>query len=98
MTEAFVNGVVDRSAGSGRGRFELEQGGALAFADYRVDGGRMIIPHVEAAPELRGAGAAGRLMEGVVDAARRRGLKIAPLCPYADSWMRRHRETADLRA
>jgi predicted GNAT family acetyltransferase len=37
-------------------------------------------------------------MEGLVDAARQRGLKIVPLCPYADAWMRKHPEAADLRA
>jgi hypothetical protein len=93
MPAAFKNGVTD----TGR-TFQLEQDGAVAFADYREDSGRLIIPHVEAAHALRGTGAAARLMEGVVDAARQRGLKIVPLCPYADAWMRKHPETADLRA
>jgi len=93
MSESFANGVTD----TGR-RFELAEGGALAFADYSVREGRMIVPHVEAAHELRGTGAAGRLMAGVMDAARRRNLKIVPLCPYADAYMRRNPETADLRA
>lgn len=93
MTETFANGVVDDGA-----RFLLEENGAQAFADYRADGGRLILPHVEAAHSLRGTGAAGRLMEGVIDAARKRELKIVPLCPYADAWMRRRPETADLRA
>ena len=93
MSETFANGVID----TGRA-FELTENGALAFADYREQDGRLLVPHVEAAHALRGSGAAGRLMEGLVDAARQRGLKIVPLCPYADAWMRRHPETADLRA
>ena len=93
MADTFANGVTD----TGR-RFELRERGELALADYREQDGRMIVPHVEAAHALRGTGAAGRLMEGVVDAARRRGLKIVPLCPYADAWMRRHPETENLRA
>ena len=93
MAETFANGVTD----TGR-RFELSEQGALAFADYRVQEGRMIVPHVEAAHALRGTGAAGRLMAGVMDAARQRGLKVVPLCPYADAYMRRNPETADLRA
>lgn len=93
MAQTFTNGVTDAG-----GSLVLEQDGALAFADYRTEDGRMIIPHVEAAHTLRGTGAAGRLMAGVVDAARQRGLKIVPLCPYADAWMRKHPETADLRA
>jgi predicted GNAT family acetyltransferase len=93
MPDTFANGVVDTGDS-----FELTENGARAFADYRADSGRMIVPHVEAAHSLRGTGAAGRLMEGLVDAARQRGLKIVPLCPYADSWLRRHPEHADLRA
>ena len=93
MAESFANGVVDDGQ-----RFVLTQDGEEAFADYRVQEGRLILPHVEAAHALRGTGAASRLMEGVMEAARSRGLKVVPLCPYADAYMRRHPETADLRA
>jgi len=46
----------------------------------------------------RGAGTAGRLMQGVVAAARAENLKITPLCGYAAAWLKRHPETADLLA
>ena len=92
-SESYANGVIDTGS-----RFELEENGLLAFADYAVREGRLIVPHVEAAHALRGTGAAGRLMAGVMDAARKRNLKVVPLCPYADAWMRRNPDTADLRA
>ena len=95
MAEALANGVGDNAE---RRRFELFEQGSIAVADYRVQEGRMILPHVEAAHALRGTGAAGRLMEGVFDAARRRGLKVVPLCPYADAYIRRHPQHEDLRA
>ena len=82
----------------GQSRFELEEDGLIAFADYVRTGERMIIPHVEAPVALRGTGAAGRLMEGVLAAARGQGLKVVPSCPYADAYMRRHKEWEDLRA
>ena len=53
---------------------------------------------MEAAPPLRGTGAAGRLMEGVVAHARARKLKIIPVCGYAVSWFRRHPEHGDILA
>jgi predicted GNAT family acetyltransferase len=90
-----VSGVVDNPA---RRRFELEEAGHLAFADYRREPGRLVIPHVEAAPELRGTGAAGRLMEGVLAVVRAEGLKVLPLCSYADAYIRRHKEHQDLLA
>ena len=59
--------VTDNTA---RHRFELEEAGEIAFANYRRDGQTLVIPHVEAALALRGTGAAGRLMQGVVEIAR----------------------------
>ena len=88
-----MSDVIDNPA---RRRFELEEQGQLAFADYRRADGRLIIPHVEAAPGLRGTGAAGRLMEGVLAAARAEGLRVLPLCSYAAAYIRRHPEHQDL--
>lgn len=85
--------VIDNAAES---RFELEEDGALAYAEYRREPGRLVIPHVFAPPVLRGAGTAGRLMEGVAAAARAEGVRILPVCSYAAAWLRRHREHADV--
>ncbi len=81
-----------------RRRFELVEQGQVAFADYRREAGRLVIPHVEAPVALRGGGTAGRLMEGVVAHARAEGVKIVPICSYAAAWLRRHPEYADLSA
>lgn len=81
-----------------RQRFELIEEGKLAFADYRRDGMRLILPHVEADPALRGRGTAGRLMAGVMQHARSQGLKVTPVCGYAAAWMERHPEYRDLLA
>lgn len=79
-------------------RFELEEDGHLAWADYHRSGDVLVIPHVEADPALRGSGAAGRLMEGMLAQARAGGLKVRPLCAYAAAYIRRHREHHDLLA
>jgi predicted GNAT family acetyltransferase len=80
------------------GRFELLEQGQTAYADYRQTPDRMIIDYVFSPQALRGQGTAGRLMEGVVAAARERKLKITPLCGYAAVWLKRHTEAADLLA
>ena len=82
----------------GKSRFELEEQGLVAFADYRLQGDRRVIPHVEAPPALRGTGAAGRLMAGMLAAVRERGLKVVPVCPYAAAYIQRHAEYQDLLA
>lgn len=81
-----------------RHRFELEEDGEIAFADYRLQGDTVVLPHVEAPPALRGTGAAARLMEGALSIIRGRGQRVTPLCSYADAYIRRHREWQDLLA
>jgi predicted GNAT family acetyltransferase len=78
-------------------RFELPVGDQVVFANYRRRPGQLSITHVEAPVNLRGSGAAGRLMQGMLDLARAEEVKVLPLCSYARAWMERHPEYADLR-
>ncbi len=71
-------------------RYELETNGLLSFADYRREPGRLVIPHVETDPALRGQGAAGRLMAKVAETARAEDLRITPICSYAAAWLKRN--------
>ncbi len=58
-----------------RSRFELDVDGQTVFARYVRQGSTLVIPYVEAPPALRGTGAAGQLMAGVMEIARAEGLK-----------------------
>ena len=71
-------------------RYELDVGGQIVFALYRRDGATLYIRHVEAPVPLRGTGAAGRLMHGIMEIAAREKLHVVPLCSYAAAWIRRH--------
>ena len=77
-------------------RFELPVDDQVVFANYRRQPGRLVITYVEAPPALRGTGAAGRLMRGVLEEARAEQVKVLPLCGYARAWMLRHPEYRDL--
>jgi uncharacterized protein len=90
-----MNGVVDNA---NKGRFEMEEGGLVAFANYQRRGSVLVIPHVEAPPALRGTGAAGRLMAGLLALVRERGERIVPTCSYAAAYMRQHKDQQDLLA
>ena len=79
-----------------RQRYEMDEQGMTSWADYRLAGDRLYIDHVESPPALRGTGAAGRLMEALAEDARRKGLKITPICGYAAAWLRRHKTYSDL--
>ena len=87
------NDVKDNEA---RKRFELEVESQIVFANYRLEGDTLFINYVESPQALRGSGAAGKLMEGVMKIARDRKLKVVPICSYAVSWIRRHEEYQDL--
>jgi predicted GNAT family acetyltransferase len=77
-------------------RFELEENGLKAWAEYRVRDGKYVLPHVEADLPLRGTGAAGRLMQQIVDHARSHQLVLEPRCSYARAWFQRHPEAQDV--
>lgn len=79
-----------------KNRFELEENGLLAWADYRIRDGKYLLPHVEAEPPLRGTGTAGRLMQQIVDHTRVHQLVLEPRCHYARLWFQRHPEAVDV--
>jgi predicted GNAT family acetyltransferase len=88
-----MTGVTDNAAAQ---RYELDVDGQTVFALYRRDGDTVAIRHVEAPVALRGTGAAGRLMAGIMAIARAEHLRVTPLCSYAAFWLQRHPEHHDL--
>lgn len=79
-----------------KNRFEYAINDAVVIANYRKDGGVLYIDYVEAPEVLRGTGAAGKIMKEIMDAARKDGLKVVPVCGYAATWIQRHGEYADI--
>ena len=77
-------------------RYEMDEHGLTSWADYRREGQRLYIDHVESPMALRGTGAAGRLMAALSADARSKSLRITPICGYAAAWLRRSREFGDL--
>lgn len=83
----------------GEARFEIEERGHTAYADYSLEQDNVLTIRYVFAPEaLRGSGAAGRLMQGITEIAAARNLKILPICGYAAAWLRKHQEYKDLMA
>ena len=85
------------SDNTAKNRFEYQVDNATAFANYHVKNETLYIEYVEAPPELRGTGAAGKLMQYVMDTARSQNQKVIPICGYAATWITRHPEYHDLR-
>ncbi len=77
-------------------RFELDADGHTAVAYYRLSPGVITFTHTEVAPEVSGRGIGSRLVRGVLDIARTRGLKVAPRCSFVGNYIARHPEFMDL--
>lgn len=73
-------------------RFEIVLDGAVAVAEYQVDGRRMIFTHTEVPPAFRGRGLAEKLVLAGLRAARDRGLEIIPQCSYVAGVLAKHPE------
>ena len=71
-------------------RYELRLESTMAIADYRLDGNRLSIMHVEVPEALRGKGIAAELMAHIVKDAKERNLTIIPVCPYAATYLKRN--------
>jgi predicted GNAT family acetyltransferase len=77
-------------------RFELDAGGVTAFMNYRLADGTIALLHTETPPQARGQGIASQLVEGVLEAARARGLKVIPRCAFVRAYIAEHPQVRDL--
>ena len=77
-------------------RFELDVGGALAFANYRLTPSSVIITHTETPFALRGRGIASELVRGALQLIRADGLKVIAGCGFVVDYLRKHPEFSDL--
>ena len=80
-----------------RRRFEIDLGdGSFAFADYHLLTGKIMFTHTEVPEAHEGKGLGSALIRAGLGAARRRGLKVIPICPFFAAYMQKHAEAQDL--
>ena len=80
-----------------RRRYEVRVGSELAgFVDYHAQPGLITVLHTEVDPAFEGQGVGSRLVEGMLDDIRARGLRVLPICPFVRAYVRRHPEVRDL--
>jgi predicted GNAT family acetyltransferase len=77
-------------------RFEMDAGGGVAVAYYRMAPGVITVTHTEVPAALQGQGIASRLVRGVLETARAQNLKVMPRCSFVSAYLRRHPEFNDL--
>ena len=77
-------------------RFSTRVDGENCVLDYTLDGKRMTITHTLVPAAVGGRGIAGDLMRDALETARAQCWQVVPECSYADTYMRRHTQYADL--
>ena len=70
----------------------------IGVAEYAKENGAWVITHTEVDPAYGGQGIARKLVEALIEAARRDGAKIVPVCSYAEKMMRGKEAYADVLA
>jgi predicted GNAT family acetyltransferase len=80
-----------------RHRFEIDLGdGSFAIADYTLAASKIMFTHTGVPEAHEGKGIGTTLIRFALDAARERGLKVVPICPFFAAYMQKHAEVQDL--
>ena len=80
-----------------RHRFEIDLGdGAFAFAAYNLLPGAIRFYHTEVPESHGGQGLGTALIKAGLAAARERGLKVIPICPFFRAYLKKHPQEQDL--
>ena len=79
-------------------RFVTEVDGHTAYVEYEPGDSAIAITHTIVPQDIGGRGIAGQLVRAAALHARNEGLRVDPICSYADVWMRKHPEFDALRA
>ncbi|WP_247648131.1 GNAT family N-acetyltransferase [Pannonibacter phragmitetus] len=80
-----------------KGRYHLVIDGVEAEMAYsRAGAGIIIIDHTDVPAALRGRKVGERLVRQAIEDARREGVAIVPLCPFAKAQIDRHPEWQDM--
>jgi len=88
---------VEREDGASKGRYHLAIDGVVAEMTYsRARDNLIIIDHTEVPAALRGRKVGERLVRKAIEDARRDGVEIIPLCPFAKAQIGRHPEWQDV--
>src|SRR4051812_1416125 len=77
-------------------RLELEVEGSIAFIKYKLDGDMLFLIHTEVPPALEGKGAGSAIVQKALQYAKDNNFKIVPICPFVQSYLKRHKEWDDI--
>lgn len=73
-------------------QYEFNIDGFIAKIEYIRTGNKIYLTHTEVPGELEGQGIASDLIKKVLADIQQKELKVVPLCPFIDKYIKRHPE------
>ena len=73
-------------------QYEFHIGELLPKIEYIRSGNKIYLTHTEVPGELEGQGIASDLVKKVLTDIQQKELKVVPLCPFVDKYIKRHPE------
>lgn len=70
-------------------RYEVDENGALAYINYRIEGNTIFLEHTFVPDELRGNRLAVKMADAVFEDIRKNGYKVVSECSYINVYMKR---------
>ena len=77
-------------------RLELEIEGSIAFVEFKLLRDMLFLIHTEVPPALEGKGVARAIVQKALQYAKDNNYKIVPICPFVQSYLKRHKEWNDM--
>jgi len=78
-------------------RYEIRDGDTmLGHSAYQRTRQLIVFTHTEVDSAYEGQGVGGALVRGALDDVRTQDVKVLPLCPFVQGWIRRHPDYHDL--
>ena len=78
------------------GQFEARTEHGVALLKYVLRGDVMDLAHTTVPQQAEGQGVGAALAKAALDHARREGMKVIPSCPFVASYLKRHKDYADV--
>ena len=73
-------------------QYEFHVDGFVPKIEYIKSGNKLYLTHTEVPGELEGQGIASDLVKKVLADVQQKELKVVPLCPFIDKYIKRHPE------
>ena len=75
---------------------ELEVEGSIAFIEFKLSNGKLILIHTEVPPELEGKGVGSAIVQKALQYTKDNNYKVVPRCAFVQSYLKRHKEWNDI--